>query len=99
MIFLANWKSEYLENPFLLIEKIANSWLNQHGRLIVGVDHYHENESSHSWQEKVGTRMLMFKEEEWIEAFTNSGLSQVKSWRANRSDDWEGTLVITGTKS
>jgi|TARA_B100001029_G_scaffold176936_1_gene180689 trans-aconitate methyltransferase len=88
----------YLENPFIIIEKIANSWLNLHGRLIVGVDHYYENESSHSWQEKVGTRMLMFKEEEWIEAFTNSGLSQVESWRANKGDDWEGTLVITGIK-
>ena len=42
--------------------------------------------------------MLMFKEEEWIEAFTNSGLSQVESWRANKGDDWEGTLVITGIK-
>ena len=41
--------------------------------------------------------MLMFKEEEWVEVYKFRFKSS-KNWRANRSDDWEGTLVITVQK-
>ena len=58
----------YLEDP-LQLNKIANSWLNEGGRFIAGIDLYYENTDSHSWEEKVGTRMLMFKEAEWAEFF------------------------------
>ena len=56
----------YLENPVATLKKMASSWLNEGGRLIVGIDLYHENSDSHSWEDKVGTRMLMFKETEWV---------------------------------
>jgi len=88
----------YLENPSEVIRKISNSWLNKNGRLIVGIDHYYENTSSHSWQEKVGTRMLMLREMEWIQIFEDAGLSEVESWHSNKHTDWAGTLVITGKK-
>ena len=88
----------YLENPAAILKKIANSWLNEGGRLIVGIDLYHENSDSHSWEEKVGTRMLMFKETEWVNFFRQAGFNDVTSWRANQSKDWAGTLVLTGKK-
>ena len=88
----------YLENPVATLKKIANSWLNEGGRLIVGIDLYHENSDSHSWEDKVGTRMLMFKETEWINFFKQAGFNDVRSWRANQSKDWAGTLVLTGKK-
>ena len=88
----------YLENPSEIVSKISDSWLNKGGRLIVGVDHYYENTSSHSWQEKVGTPMLMLKEAEWIHMFEKAGLCEVDSWNANKHTDWAGTLVITGKK-
>ena len=88
----------YLENPVATLKKIANSWLNEEGRLIVGIDLYHENSDSHSWEEKVGTRMLMFKEAEWVNFFRQAGFNDVTSWRANQSKDWAGTLVLTGKK-
>jgi len=88
----------YLENPASILKKIANSWLNEGGRLIVGIDLYHENSDSHSWEEKVGTRMLMFKETEWTNFFRQAGFNDVTSWRANKSKDWVGTLVLTGKK-
>ncbi|MDB0029006.1 class I SAM-dependent methyltransferase, partial [bacterium] len=56
----------YLENPALTVKKITDSWLNKGGRLIAGVDLYYENQESHSWEEKVGTKMMMLKEAEWI---------------------------------
>ena len=88
----------YLENPAAILKKIANSWLNDGARLIVGIDLYHENSDSHSWEDKVGTRMLMFKETEWVNFFRQAGFNDVTSWRANQSKDWAGTLVLTGKK-
>jgi trans-aconitate methyltransferase len=88
----------YLENPAAILKKIANSWLNDGGRLIVGIDLYYENSDSHSWEDKVGTRMLMFKETEWVNFFRQAGFNDVTSWRANQSKDWAGTLVLTGKK-
>jgi 2-polyprenyl-3-methyl-5-hydroxy-6-metoxy-1,4-benzoquinol methylase len=88
----------YLEDPSAIVQKISESWLNRGGRLIVGIDHYFENRDSHSWQEKVGTRMLMLKESEWIKIFEMAGFVEVKSWRSNKNKDWAGTLVITGKK-
>jgi len=88
----------YLENPALTVKKIADSWLNEGGRLIAGIDLYFENQESHSWEEKVGTKMMMLKEAEWIEIFSSAGLKDVKSWRSNQSQAWAGTLVLTGKK-
>ena len=89
----------YLENPAAILKKIANSWLNEGGRLIVGIDLYHENSDSHSWEAKVGTKMLMLKEAEWTDFFRQAGFSDIESWRANQTRDWAGTLVLTGKKN
>jgi len=88
----------YLEDPALTIKKITNSWMHNKGRLIAGIDLYYENKESHSWEEKVGTKMMMLKEAEWIEIFSSAGLKEVKSWRSNQSQGWAGTLVLTGRK-
>ena len=88
----------YLENPALTVKKITDSWLNEGGRLIAGVDLYYENQESHSWEDRVGTKMRMLKEAEWMEIFSSAGLQEVESWRSNQSQDWAGTLVLTGKK-
>ena len=88
----------YLEDPLNIIKKISDSWLNDGGRLIVGLDHYYENKDSHSWEEDVGTPMLMLKAKEWVRIFEMAGLEEVESWHANKRADWVGTLVITGKK-
>ena len=88
----------YLSHPGDIIQKISDLWLQDNGRLIIGIDLYYENNDSHNWQEKVGTPMLMLKESEWIELLNNAGLKEVQSWRANQGDEWAGTLVLTGKK-
>jgi len=88
----------YLEDPSNIIKKISDSWLNDGGRLIVGLDHYYENKDSHSWEKDVGTPMLMLKAKEWVRIFEMAGLEEVESWHANKRADWAGTLVITGKK-
>ena len=86
----------YLENPSIVIERIKHM-LNPKGRFIMGIDHYFENEECHDWQDKVGTLMHMFKEEEWLDFFVKSNYKNIFSWRA-KSNDWAGTLSITGTR-
>ena len=88
----------YLDNPKKFIKSINESWLKKGGRFIAGIDHYFENKSSHSWEKKVGTPMMMLKESEWLDIFVGSGLVDVQSWRVNKLDDWGGTLVLTGKK-
>ncbi len=88
----------YLEDPAKKVKRFTNDWLADQGRIIIGIDHYYENLDSHSWEEKVGTPMLMLKEAEWLDIFFASGLNDVKSWRSNPSEDWSGTLVLTGKK-
>ena len=88
----------YLDDPSELLKRISDSWLNDGGRLIIGIDHYYENIDSHSWQEKLGTKMLMLKEVEWVQIFKIAGLNEVESWRSNKDENWAGTLVITGKK-
>ena len=89
----------YLSDPLSVIKKIEDSWLNPDGRLIIGLDLYYENEDSHSWEAKVNTPMLMLKESEWIDLFNQAGFLDVESWQVNKSQDWAGTLVVTGKKS
>jgi hypothetical protein len=88
----------YLEDPESILKKISNSWLAKKGRLIAGIDLYYENRDSHSWEDKVGAKMLMLQQAEWIEIFMRAGFSDVKSWRANQTQEWTGTLVLTGKK-
>ena len=86
----------YLADPEELIYRIVNSWLNEGGRLIFGLDFYFENTESHTWPKKLNIPMFMLKEIEWINLFKATGLKEVTSWRANETMDWAGTLVITG---
>ena len=89
----------YLEDPESILNKIFNSWLAEEGRLIAGIDLYYENKDSHTWEGKVGTKMLMLKQAEWIEMFERAGFSNIESWRANQTQEWAGTLVLTGKKN
>jgi len=86
----------YLDNPSNVIKNIYDL-LNPNGRFIMGIDHYFENKECHDWQGKLGTRMHLFQENEWIDFFKNASFNNIFSWRAN-SNDWAGTLAITGTK-
>ncbi len=86
----------YLKDPKKFIHRVVNSWLNEGGRLIFGLDFYFENTESHTWPKKLNIPMFMLNEIEWVNIFQEAGLKDVISWRANKSGDWVGTLVITG---
>lgn len=88
----------YLLDPRLFVQRITDTWLKKGGRIIFGLDFYFENAESHSWPKKLNIPMHMLKEIEWIDLFEEAGLREVITWRANRTSDWPGTLVVTGRK-
>ena len=63
------------------------------------MDFYSENKVSHSWPEKTGVSIMeLLPENTWIKYFKESGFKNVESWRIGKSENWEGTLVVTGNK-
>ncbi|MAM97284.1 MAG: nodulation protein S NodS [Chloroflexi bacterium] len=87
----------YFPDPSILVEHVKDNWIETKGRLIVGVDYYKENEACHNWSENVGTPMKMLSRKDWVEIFHSSGLSNIRHWLSCPNNDFQGTLVITGT--
>jgi hypothetical protein len=42
--------------------------------------------------------MQLLSENNWVKFFQNAGFNNVTSWRHGKKEDWEGTLIVTGTK-
>ncbi len=89
----------YLNDPKSFINNVCQNWLNENGRLIVGLDFYKENPSSHSWPEDCGISLMqLFNEDEWVSFFNYAGFKCVQHWRVDAINDWGGTLILTGVK-
>ena len=88
----------YLREPEKLITHILENWLLEKGTIIMGMDHYLENLSSHSWPTDLNTYMNLMSIKEWITLFKDCGLSQIVSFQTNQSQNFPGTLVLKGKK-
>ena len=89
----------YFENPIELINHIYSSWLKKNSRLIIGLDYYYENKTSHSWPNDCGISIMsLFSEKKWKNFFSEVGFKKIKSWKVGKKKDWNGTLIITGIK-
>ena len=86
----------YFKNPGLLTKHIVDNWMVDGGTLVIGLDHYIGNPDSYNWSEDLNVYMTLKNEQAWIQIFENAGLSNCKSFRANTSDKFAGTLVIKG---
>ena len=86
----------YFKEPNFLTKHIVDNWLNPGGTLVIGLDHYIGNPDSYHWSKDLNVHMSLLKEQDWLDMFTDAGLSGCKSWRANPSKDFPGTLVVTG---
>lgn len=89
----------YLENPVDFVKTVHDSWMNNGGYIVMGVDHYAENEDSLDWPEHVGVHMTTLSEKEWLKAFTDAGFEDLTTWRAATKEGFVGTLVIGGKKA
>ena len=89
----------YFKNPQKIINNIFNYWLNQNGRLIIGVDFYYENPQCHDWQKQTGVSIMnLLKIKQWTNLFKKAGFKDVKKHQFCASGKWKGTLVVEGTK-
>tara|TARA_B100000131_G_scaffold136149_1_gene132746 strand:- start:121 stop:738 length:618 start_codon:yes stop_codon:yes gene_type:complete len=88
----------YLREPEKLIMHILENWLLEKGTIIMGMDHYLENLSSHSWPTDLNTYMNLMSIKEWITLFKDCGVSQIVSFQTNKSQNFPGTLVLKGKK-
>ena len=89
----------YLKEPQKLIQHVFSNWLKEGARLIIGLDFYSENISSHSWPEECGISIMsLFSESEWKTFFLEVGFKKISSWHSGVKKNWDGTLIITGIK-
>ena len=89
----------YFERPDKLIQHVYENWILEGGRLIMGIDYYHENKPSHTWKEDCCiTTMKMFTKNDWVNFFKTTGFKNIESWYHGKDGDWNGTLIVTGIK-
>jgi len=86
----------YLKDPKSMLKLFFDNWISQDGWLVVGIDHYKENEDSLSWPEQVGVHMTTLSTREWLDAWQEAGFSNISTWQAGEKG--QVTLVITGQK-
>ena len=86
----------YFKSPLILTRHIVQNWMNPGGQLVVGMDHYVGNKESYSWSKDLNVHMTLLSDNEWLEIFRESGLNKCQAWKANRTKDSPGTLVISG---
>ena len=88
----------YFKHPNRIVEKIYNTVLNKKGMIIVGIDHYLENEESLNWGKEFNLNITTFSIEEWKNIFKNVGFKNVTYKQVEQNKNWKGTLIIKGEK-
>ena len=88
----------YFKCPNKIVEKIYNALLNKNGMIIIGIDHYLENEESLNWGKQFNLNITTFSIEEWKNIFKNVGFKNITCKQVEQNKNWKGTLVIKGEK-
>ncbi len=95
----------YLADPPAAVNDVVNC-LAPGGRFVCILDHYRENEASHSWGDDLGLSLHLASEREWRKYLEAAGLTSVRSERVrapsgdNQELSWEqreGSLFLFGT--
>ncbi len=88
----------YLEEPLPFLKTIHDAWMNPGGRLVIGVDHYLENEASHDWGVSLHVHMSTLSIEAWKQGLADSGFTDIHAEQVGAKEGWAGTLVLTASK-
>ena len=90
----------YFKKPLIVLENIFKSWIKENGKFIMGIDFYYENKTSHDWPEKTNVdTMTLLNIKQWEKLVINAGFKNVRSWTVGEKNNWNGTLIISATKS
>ena len=65
--------------------------------MVIGVDDYQENPSSHDWGPSLNVHMALLSMNEWTEGLEKAGFVDVEAVQVGAKEGWSGTLVITRT--
>ena len=68
------------------------------GKIVIGVDHYLENPSSHDWGPSLNVHMALLSIEQWCEGLRDAGFVEVETDQVGAKEGWSGTLVLTARR-
>ena len=88
----------YLSNIDQILKDIYNNGLDQHGILIIGIDHYKENTPSLNWGNEYNLDIKTLSIDEWRKKMSINKFKNINLLQFNKKDDWQGTLIISCTK-
>ena len=64
----------------------------------MGIDHYKENKPSLNWSKEYNLDIDTLSISEWEDLFLEHGFKNIKIEQYGAKNNWEGTLIIMGTK-
>ncbi|MDP6199456.1 MAG: class I SAM-dependent methyltransferase [Candidatus Poseidonia sp.] len=88
----------YLDDPRQFLTVLYEHWLKPGGRIVIGVDHYFENPSSHDWGPSLNVHMALLTIDEWKKGLENAGFIDVEAIQVGAKEGWNGTLVLTARR-
>jgi len=88
----------YLHDPLTFLKTLHQSWMKPGGRIVIGVDHYLENPSSHDWGPSLNVHMALLSIEEWKDGLLEAGFTDVIHEQVGEKEGWSGTLVLHASR-
>ena len=89
----------YFKNPEIIIQNIYNDILNKNGMIVIGVDHYLENQDSLNWGKEFNLDITTLSISDWKLIFKNAGFKNISYQQVEAKNTWNGTLIIKGEKN
>ena len=88
----------YINNIEKSLNNIFHKGLKDDGIMIMGIDHYKENESSLNWSKDYNLDMKTLSINEWKDEFLNFGFKKITHYQYGKKKEWSGTLIILAQK-
>jgi len=89
----------YLHDPLGFLKTLHADWLKDGGSIVIGVDHYLENPSSHDWPESLNVHMTTLSIAQWRDGMAEAGFTNITTSQTGAKEGWAGTLILTASKS
>ncbi len=89
----------YLHDPLGFLKTLHADWLKDGGSIVIGVDHYLENPSSHDWPESLNVHMTTLSIAQWRDGMAEAGFTNIATSQTGAKEGWAGTLILTASKS
>ena len=89
----------YFKNINKVLSNIYNNIISDDGFIVIGIDHYLENEASLSWDKEFDLSLNSLSISDWINIFHNNGFKNVQSTIYGAKENWNGTLILYGNRT